>query len=151
MLLLFLISLLTLICCQLPSSFRATYVEGGRAGPSRATHVEVGSQKTPCCLSFVHGELPVLLRLSPLYYPSQPHHPVFKHTFLLTEVKPGRHFTFPKYFLFSHQTRLKVFAGETVLLFSLQFSRSCCSAPLPFRCREDFSPGRSSNSPKVKQ
>jgi len=65
---LFSVSLLAWICCRPLSSFRATYGEGGQAGPSPATYVEAGSQTAPRCLSFVHGELPVLLRLSPLYY-----------------------------------------------------------------------------------
>lgn len=38
-----------------------------------------------------------------------------------------------------------------MLFLSLQFPRSCHSASLPFWCGVDFSPRRSSNSPKVKE
>lgn len=69
-LLLFSAGLVTLICCQPPASFRSTYSMGKREdGLARCIQQteKLALRQHPHCLSFVHGELPVLLWLSPLY------------------------------------------------------------------------------------
>lgn len=147
----FSVSWLTLICCQPLSSFRATY-GAGRREDGLAHRV----QRT---WKLAHGQHPAVCLLCTgncQYYCGFLLSVICANhtspcTFLVTEVKPGHHFIFPKYLLFSHQTCLQVYAQEIILFLSCWFPRSSHSALLLFHCGASFSTRRLSNLTKVKK